>query len=967
MPPITTSAPEDRATSYRSRPTLLSSGSRPRTRSEIGSLPEDSCSARETDRGLTPRSGVCPRTRAELGSTNKIPEDHGEYLARDIRCMRIFAKMCSSPSSSPSINTSVLVVDFIVRFAGILIPDNGEESNEKSLLVARDDKEHLTCFKDGLNEGTGLHLFVAVSTCLELVYYTCVVWHSVTSEFFTVISFLLEMEPQVRHAGSPPAKNSGIPRSDSNPATDMNLPGPDKSQYRRKQIPEWFGLRFASLRVLDLSYCLINGSIPFSLGNLSSLVALHLSGNNLSGTVPSNIGKLFGLSELDLSKNRLTGFIPETFATLRNLTLLDMSLNYLSGAIPPIIGTLSRLRFLNLSGNSFSSSIPTQLGDLASLVDLDLGSNLLSGPMPVNLRGLRMLQRIHIGNNSLSGSIPGNLFRPLTRLQFVVLSHNGFSSDFPNVLWFIPSLQFLDVSANKFTGVLPSDASKIANATVAVFNISENLFYGNLTPFIRRFRFIYISGNFFEGPVPVYAHGNTSLIRNCLRNMASQRNVTECASFYADRNLVFDNFGDPIVTTPPLPPQSKKKSHKSVIIFASIFGGIGIIAFVVSSIVLLIICTRRRDTTNQRGISVGPVPAGESPLPLGKSLDFSSLGDAFTYQQILRATSDFDNVNLIKKGHSGDIFRGILEGGLPVVIKRVDLHSSVRKAAYLSELNLFSKVSHPRFVPLLGHCLENENENEKFFVYKHMPYADLSSSLFKKKNSDEESLQSLDWITRLKNAIGAAEGLSYLHHECTPPLVHRTSDEGASGTPNASCAYDVYCFGKVLLELVTGKLGISSSTDATTKGWLDSTLEYIDIHNKELITNIADQSLIIDEDLLEEVWAMAIVARSCLNPKPNQRPLMQYILKALENPLKVVREENTSSAKLRTTSSRGSWNAALFGSWRHSSSDVAALPVVASNKVEGASSFKNSGTTGSQASGQNGDGNGHFYSTKRHS
>ena len=62
------------------------------------------------------------------------------------------------------------------------------------------------------------------------------------------------------------------------------------------------------------------------------------------------------------------------------------------------------------------------------------------------------------------------------------------------------------------------------------------------------------------------------------------------------------------------------------------------------------------------------------------------------------------------------------------------------------------------------------------------------------------------------------------------------------GTPNAICAYDVYCFGKVLLELVTGKLGM--------KDWLETTLPYISIYDKELVTNILDPSLIIDEDLL---------------------------------------------------------------------------------------------------------------------
>ena len=126
-----------------------------------------------------------------------------------------------------------------------------------------------------------------------------------------------------------------------------------------------------------------------------------------------------------------------------------------------------------------------------------------------------------------------------------------------------------------------------------------------------------------------------------------------------------------------------------------------------------------------------------------------------------------------------------------------------------------------------------------------------------------------------------------------------------------------------MLELVTGRLGISASRDGTTSDSLDNTLRYINIYEKELMSKIIDPSLIIDEDHLEEVWAMAIVAKSCVNPRTSKRPPMKYILKALENPLKVVREDNgSSSARLRATSSRGSWNAAFFGSWRHSSSEI---------------------------------------------
>ncbi|CAA2974825.1 probable LRR receptor-like serine threonine-kinase At2g16250 [Olea europaea subsp. europaea] len=86
-------------------------------------------------------------------------------------------------------------------------------------------------------------------------------------------------------------------------------------------------------------------------------------------------------------------------------------------------------------------------------------------------------------------------------------------------------------------------------------------------------------------------------------------------------------------------------------------------------------------------------------------------------------------------------------------------------------------------------------------------------------------------------------------------------------------------------RLETGKLGISASSDANLD-WLQSELLQINVYDKELVINIVDPSLIIDEDLLEEVWAVAIVAKSCLNPNPSRQPVVRYILKALENPLK---------------------------------------------------------------------------------
>lgn len=534
-------------------------------------------------------------------------------------------------------------------------------------------------------------------------------------------------------------------------------------------IPDWFGQQVGSLQVLDLTSCSVLGPIPLSLGNSSNLTGLYLSHNNLTGTIPASLSQLFRLSVFNLSRNRLTGSIPTSFGNLRNLSVLDISGNYLSGSIPLGIGTLMKLQYLNLSSNMLSASIPAQLGDLDSLVDLDLSANTLAGSVPSDLRGLRNLQRMIVADNLLSGTLPDNLFPTSTQLQVVVLRNNGFTGGLPKVLWSMPGLSLLDVSGNNFTGLLPN-SSLNANATAAVFNISQNLFYGSLTPLLGSFNVIDISGNYFQGGVPSYVGTSASLDRNCLRNVKNQKTLAECSSFYNGRGLTFDNFGQPNSTQPPPPAKPPGKSNKKVIILAAVLGGVGLIVLLVLFVVVLLLCLRKRGTTTERGIGVGPITTGSAQTPPGGSINFSSVGDAFTYQQLLQAAGDFSNTNLIKNGHSGDLFRGVLENGIPVVIKRIDLRS-MKKEAYIQELEFFNKVSHTRFVPLLGHCLENENE--KFLVYKYMPNGDLSSSLYKKTNTVDDSLQSLDWITRLKIALGAAEGLSYLHHECNPPLVHR--------------------------------------------------------------------------------------------------------------------------------------------------------------------------------------------------
>ncbi|PKA49699.1 putative LRR receptor-like serine/threonine-protein kinase [Apostasia shenzhenica] len=775
-------------------------------------------------------------------------------------------------------------------------------------------------------------------------------------------------------------------------ATGFSLPGP---------IPDWFGRRLSpSLAVLDLRSSSISGEIPFSLAGAGGLAVLSLADNSIAGGIPPTLGQLTNLSVLDLSLNKLSGAVPTAITALSKLSYLDLSSNLLSGALNPVIGSLPELKTLTLAKNNFTGSIPPQLGNLSALISLDLSFNSLTGSLPDSLKNLRNLQNLNFGRNNISGQLPDSIW-----------------SSFPKLL-------FLDMSGNNLTGSLPELPAIDSSFNGRAFNLSSNLFYGTISSgfnaLLSRFNSVDISDNYFQGSIPLE---NTSRIflyigSNCFLNSSKQRSQAACEEFYRERGIPYEG---PVSSPPSIPSSSSSNSKNTwkYIVTAVVGGTILLILLVI----LLLICSKKRKThsTEQREVSVN----NNRSFPVG-GVSFSATGEVFTYEQLARATSDFADGNLIKHGHSGDIFNGVLEDGSLVVVKRMDV-SIVRKEMFLVELDLFARpYSHERLVPFVGHCLENEDE--KFLIYRKMKHLDLSSALYRKIAVGKESLKSLDWITRLKIATGVAEALSYLHHECLPPLVHRiaqldlvnhilrdkatyfaaifdlksfgcrdirassillddkfevrlgslshvctqdednhqniisrflrlsqSSDQYTNGMPPALCSYDIYCFGKILLELVTGKLGISDSGDPSSNEWLDHTLRYISIYEMDHVTKIVDPSLVVDDDLLEEVWAMAIVARSCLNPKPSKRPLMKHILKALENPLKVVREDMSSgSGKL---SSRSSWNAAFFGSWRHSSSEMASVSVPAR---EGGRSLKRSATVRSQGSG--GD---HSFSHRR--
>lgn len=704
----------------------------------------------------------------------------------------------------------------------------------------------------------------------------------------------------------------------------FSLPGP---------IPEWFGTKLApNISVLDLQGSNINGTIPEGIGNLKNLTRLRLSNNNLAGSIPPSFQNLSRLQTLDLSFNNFTGRISiAQFDNLRRLQFLSIGSNQIEGSIQGNIGDLTQLRYLDFGHNKFDGDIPPEIG-------------------------------------------------VLSRLEYLDLSNNSFRGELPNSIWESDILMFLDVSNNNFTGNISNiDFSSTANSTNGsrIFDLSANSFFGvipaSMVDFSERLSSLDLSDNYFQDRSP-FDSDSIDVELNCFfinSTTSTQKNNTICEEFYLS---VGRNDEIPDSQSPPPPsnnPSSDRISRRNLIYI--IAGVSAVVIFLL--LILLIICLMKRRNRSYTSQHQTTVAANSHASQQVWSTVYSSIpkpviplqtvvGDSFTYEQLSQSTSDFNESNLIKHGHSGSFYRGILENGNVIVVKKFE-----SEQRYLKEFEFVSRVMHLRLVPFIGYCSNDKDDRfRKLLVYKHMDFGDLSTAFSRKSLPEsDDGLQSLDWITRLKIAIGVAEALCYLHNDCGPPFVHRdvratsillednfevrlgslsevciqegssrrnvvtrffrlhgSSEPNSPGNAAATCADDVYCFGKVLLELVTGEIGISGATEEKTKKTLEETIPCINIKEKELLNKIIDPSLVVEEDLMDEVWAMAVIAKSCLNSKPAQRPLIKYVLKALENPLKFVREVNKNQSD--TTSLLHSMSSARLAVAENWSDPAVALP-----------------------------------------
>ncbi|PON74282.1 Leucine-rich repeat domain containing protein, partial [Parasponia andersonii] len=223
--------------------------------------------------------------------------------------------------------------------------------------------------------------------------------------------------------------------------------------------------RWEKVQILDLGYSRIQGKLPTSIGNMTSLTYLDLSRNDIQGGIPRSIAKLCNLKHLDLSFNNLTGTLPESLEESRycvsssllfNLRYLDLSYNQLSGRLPEWLGHLENLIELILHDNLLHGPIPNSLHLLQNLKELKLQQNRLNGTIPQSIGQLPELSILDVSSNYLTGLVTEKHFMKHTMLEYLDLSFNSFKLDV-GLNWAPPfQIRFLRLSSCHLGSCFPA-------------------------------------------------------------------------------------------------------------------------------------------------------------------------------------------------------------------------------------------------------------------------------------------------------------------------------------------------------------------------------------------------------------------------------------------------------------------------------------------------------------------------------
>lgn len=602
----------------------------------------------------------------------------------------------------------------------------------------------------------------------------------------------------------------------------------------------------------------LSESIPETLGSLPHLEVLRLDRNFLSGPVP-NLSSLTGLQELYLANNKLTDTIPD-LTGMNGLHHMDLSNNtFDASTFPSWVLNLQSLTTLVMENVGLTGNIPTTLFSLAQLQTITLKSNKLdgtdNGTLDLGTTPSSQLNRVDLQNNTIQA------FTDRGRLDFVLILVDNPICGRPGVTYCtvpkpkpvystpprncMPATCTLDrISSPKckcaypYTGTLTFRAPSFSDfGNVTLYSVLENslnkVFVDHKLPVDS----VSLSNptknieNYFVLSLAVFPSGQENFNRTGVSWIAftlsnqTYKPPKEFGPFYFIGNT-YGTFADAV--------GSHKSSNTGIIIGAAVGGSILLVLALLAGYYAFRQSKRadKADKINNPfaswdpNDSIGAVPQLKGARP-------------FTFSEVKKYTNNFSESQNIGSGGYGQVYRGTLPTGQLVAIKRAQKGSMQGGLEFKTEIELLSRVHHKNVVTLIGFCFE---QDEQMLVYEYVPNGTLKDSI-----SGKSGIR-LDWMRRLRIALGGARGLQYLHELANPTIIHRdiktnnilldeklnakvadfglsklagdmekghvtTQVKGTMGyldpeyymTNQLTEKSDVYSFGVLLLELVTGK------------------------------------------------------------------------------------------------------------------------------------------------------------------
>ncbi|XP_021743765.1 probable inactive receptor kinase At1g48480 [Chenopodium quinoa] len=567
-----------------------------------------------------------------------------------------------------------------------------------------------------------------------------------------------------------------------------------------------------------------------------AVIGLHLPGFSLSGEIPTGV-----------------------FSNLTSLATLSLRFNELSGNLPSDLGLCSELRNIYLQDNKFGGEIPEFFSGLKNLVRLNLANNNFSGEVPGSLRNLSRLKTLYLQENNLRGFMPE---LKLDLDQFNV-SGNNLNGSIPVSLSSMPVTAF---QGNKLCGKPLQICPGLAAGT------------GILTGEQKKKKKKGLSGGAIAGivigAVVAFALILMIIVFVCGKKRNKESNAVDLASI--NKQLGFD--------IPEEKPAGDVENGG--------YGGGGYSVPAVAAAALATPGHTKAEEVNGGGVTKKLVFFGNG---IG--------GKMFDLEELLRASAE-----VLGKGTFGTAYKAVMEMGTVVAVKRLK-DVILGEVEFKEKIEAVGAMEHENLVPLRAYYYSRD---EKLLVFDYMPTGSLSAFLHGNKGAGRTPL---NWELRSSIALGVARGITYLHSRgsdvshgnikssnvlLTKSYEPRVSDfglaqlVGPSSTPTRVNGYrapevteprkvsqkaDVYSFGVLLLELLTGKApthALLNEEGVDLPRWVQSVVK------DDWASEVFDLELLRYQHAEEEMVQLLQLAVDCAAQYPDTRPSMLEVTKRIE-------------------------------------------------------------------------------------